>query len=356
MKQVFIITIVASLLTLSQTNAQDVNFAQMNLTPQLMNPGATGVFPGWERVSISHRQQWITVGSPFVTSQFSGDFNLFKDKQNTGKGYLGIGANFYHDVAGDAKLGTNQFSLTVSGVINLDKNQSLSLGIQGGGAQRTAQPGNLTWGNQFDGETFDTNLSSNEANSAASFINPDFGAGLFYDYHGAQSSFSRNAIQNMYMGISMYHITSPTFQYYNGSTDKLKRKIIGIIGFDFDLPSSPLVFSPKVSYTKQGASQEILGTLAGKFMLSQGTKYTGIYNSSYFTFGLNYRNLDALGPMFGLEISGITFSAAYEFNISPLRASTNSQGAFEITLQYRNLNNALFKGRRTKGFSKGGGM
>jgi len=35
---------------------QDVHFVQSSTTPQLINPATAGVFDGWERVSISHRQ------------------------------------------------------------------------------------------------------------------------------------------------------------------------------------------------------------------------------------------------------------------------------------------------------------
>ncbi len=344
------------LFSLSSLYAQDIHFVQTNMVPQLMNPGATGVFGGWERVTLGHRQQWMTLGSPFVTSQFAADFNFFKGNNYGKKGYLGAGINVYNDVAGDAKLGTTQFSLSVSGALNLNKESSLSLGIQGGGAQRSAQVGNLIWANQFDGEEFDTGLASNEANAAASFFQPDFGTGLYYDYHGTKTSFNKTALQKFYAGVSMYHVTSPVFKYYNGSSDKLHKKIVGMIGADVELQGSKFAVTPRLSYMKQGSSQELLITLGGKYELKQGTKYTGIYNSSYVTFGVNYRNNDAIAPMLGVEIAGWTVTAAYEINISPLKATSKSQGGFEVALSWANLNSALFKGRRGKGFQKPGGM
>ena len=345
-----------SMLSYSANFAQDVHFIQTNMVPQLMNPGATGVFGGWERVTLGHRQQWMTMGSPFVTSQFAADFNFLKGNGYGKKGYLGAGINVYNDVAGDAKLGTTQFSLSVAGVLNLNRESSLSLGIQGGGAQRSAHTENLIWANQFDGETFDTELASNEANAATSFFQPDFGSGLYYDYHGTKTSFKKTSLQNFYAGVSMFHLTSPVFKYYNGSSDKLHKKIVGMIGADVALQGTKFAITPRVAYTKQAASQELLITLGGKYELKQGTKYTGIYNSSYLTFGINYRNKDAIAPMFGVEISGWTVTAAYEINISPLKTASKSQGGFEIALSWANLNSALFKGRRGKGFQKPSGM
>jgi type IX secretion system PorP/SprF family membrane protein len=158
---------------------QDVHFVQSSTTPQLINPATAGVFDGWERVSISHRQQWLSIGSPYVTSQLSADLNLLKNENGTSKGYLGVGINFYSDVAGDAKFGTNKFSLALNGIIQVTEDQTASVAIEIGGAQRSGDVNKLEWGNQFNGQDgFDSQIASNEAN-ISSFIHPDFGLGVF---------------------------------------------------------------------------------------------------------------------------------------------------------------------------------
>ena len=167
---------------------------------------------------------------------------------------------------------------------------------------------------------------------------------------------SRKEIQRLYAGVSMYHLTSPTREFYAGATDKLDKRFVGQVGAELDVPNSKFVFAPSFAIFIQGPNTQILGTLAGKFRMKEGTKYTGIYNNSYLTFGLNYRNQDAVAPMIGVEIANYKFGVAYEFNISPLQSSTNSQGSFEVTFQWANFQTALFQGRRTKGFKKPGGM
>ena len=90
--------------------------------------------------------------------------------------------------------------------------------------------------------------------------------------------------------------------------------------------------------------------------MKEGTKYTGIYNNTYLNFGIIYRHSDAVAPMIGFELANYKLGIAYEFNISPLQSSTNSQGSLEVTFQWANFQNALFQGRRSKGYKKPGGQ
>lgn len=338
------------------TYGQDVHFVQTSSTPILINPAATGVFQGWERVSLAHRQQWFTIGAPYMTSQISADINLFKQVQDKQKAHMGVGINFYNDIAGDGKLGTNQGSLLVSGIVNIAENQTLSAGLEIGAAQQSIKMQNLTWGSQFDGEGFDSDIVPGEGNSAATLVYADMGAGIFYNMQNVTSTMARKEVQRLYAGVSYYHLTTPSRQFYNGSVDKLNAKLVGQVGAEMDIPNSKFVFAPSVVYINQGPNNMILGTLAGKFRIKEGTKYTGIYNNTYLNFGLTYRSKDAIAPIIGLELANYRLGLAYEFNVSPLQSSTNSQGSFEITFQWANFQTALFQGRRTKGFKKPGGM
>ena len=58
---------------------QDVHFAQSSFIPQLINPATVGVFNGWERVTLSNRNQWLGFDKSYLTSQFSLDMNLLKN-------------------------------------------------------------------------------------------------------------------------------------------------------------------------------------------------------------------------------------------------------------------------------------
>lgn len=333
---------------------QDVHFVQTSTNPQLINPATAGVFDGWERVSISHRQQWLSVGSPYVTSQLSADLNLLKNENGTSKGYLGIGLNFYNDVAGDAKFGTNKFSLAVNGIIQVAEDQTASVAIEVGGAQRSGDVSKLDWGNQFNGQDgFDSQIASNEAN-ISSFIYPDFGAGVFYRFNAHKSTFVIEELQNFYAGASYFHFSQPVLKYGNGDLDSLYSKMVFHGGMQWDIPGSKVAFAPSFAYFQQSKFKETLSTLLVKFRLHEGTRYTGMYSESYFSIGATYRSSDAIVPQIQLELGSYIIGLSYEITTSKLNNA--AQGGFEVSFQWANMNNALFKGRRTKGWKKPAAM
>lgn len=334
---------------------QDIHFIQSSLVPQLINPAATGVFEGWERVSISHRQQWLSMGSPYITSQVSADLNLLKgDNSNKKWGYLGLGLNFYNDVAGDGKFGTNQISISASGIVPIDDVHSVSAGIQFGGAQRTGNINSLTWGNQWNGtDGFSSDISSNETNTNTSFVYPDLGIGVFYSYADYKSTMVRKEFQNIYGGVSYYHVTRPYLMYRNGSNDRLYSKLIFSGGAALEIPRTTLAIAPSFAYFTQGPYSETLISLLLKFRLKNGSKYTGIYSDSYFSIGAATRWNDSFAPKICFEIGSVKLGLAYELTTSTLANAANN--SFEISLQWANLKTALFTGRRTKGWKKPGG-
>ena len=88
---------------LFNADAQDVHFSQFGQTPQLINPGATGVFDGNVRGILNYRTQWGAFGNPYTTYAASVDMPIAKG--NGQNAYFGLGANFYKDIAGAADFG-----------------------------------------------------------------------------------------------------------------------------------------------------------------------------------------------------------------------------------------------------------
>jgi len=66
----------------SYFTAQDIHFAQSAQVPTIINPANAGLFQGWERVILNHRQQWTTVQSPYVTTNGSLEFNIGKPENH----------------------------------------------------------------------------------------------------------------------------------------------------------------------------------------------------------------------------------------------------------------------------------
>ena len=328
--------------------AQDVHFAQSTFVPQLINPASIGVFNGWERVTISNRKQWLGIDKSYMTSQFSFDMNLLKNDNGKQKSYLGLGLSFFNDIAGEGQFGINQLNFSISGIIPIAENQTVSAAIQMGAVQRTGKLGNLSWGNQFDGTSFDPNINSNESSSNTSFFHEDFGAGVFYSYNGKKNNLTRNELSNIYAGVAYFHVSQPQLKFSNGNEDKLDAKLVIHSGAQLDIPNSEWASAASFVYMNQGPHQMFLINAMMKARLRNGTKYTGIYSESYFGFGLIHRINDAIAPQIMVEFGSCKIGLLYELSVSEI--SQANSGGFEISFQWANTRNALFKSRGSKGF------
>ena len=329
---------------------QDIHFTQTPLVPQLINPATVGVFEGWERITLSSRKQWYGIENSYFTSQFSADLNLLKNDNGPNKGYLGLGISFYNDVAGDGEFGINQLNLSISGIIPIAEGQTVAAAIQVGGVQRSGNLSSLMWGNQFNGTTFDTQLTSNEANGMSSYFHEDFGAGVFYKYNSSKSTLVRNEISKLYAGAAFFHITTPNLKYTNGTTDLLNSKFVLHGGAEVDLPGSEWSAASSFVFMDQGPHKSTMINFLMKARMKNGTKYTGVYNESYFGFGLIHRFKDALAPQILFEFGSYKIGILYEMTVSDLNAA--SKGGFELSFQWANMRDALFTSRRLKGHKK----
>ncbi|MFN3917103.1 MAG: PorP/SprF family type IX secretion system membrane protein [Flavobacteriales bacterium] len=339
---------------LVSVDAQDIHFSQTNQVSQFINPALVGHFDGWERVNLAHRQQWTSIGSPFVTSGIGVDLNFFKQEYGSKKAHMGVGLIFNNDIAGDAKLGTNQGVVSLSAIVPIAENHTLSAGIQGGIGQRSGNINNLTWGNQFNGDEFDAQIPSGEANSLTSLVYPDFGLGLNYTFENLKSNMVRKELMRLNVGFAYHHFNKPEIDFYAGNTGKLFAKLVAHTSFHMDIPNSLWAFEPSASYFSQGPYREIYGGLLAKYRLKQGTKYTGINKEGYFCFGSNLRFNDAIIPVVAFEMGNYRLGVSYDVVISQLQAASRMQGGFEITFQWINMKDALFKRRRGQFGGKGG--
>ena len=65
---------------INSVSGQDPHFSQYFSSPLTLNPAMTGYFKGDYRMSANFRQQWWSVGSPFVTNTLSYDTKLMQTK------------------------------------------------------------------------------------------------------------------------------------------------------------------------------------------------------------------------------------------------------------------------------------
>lgn len=327
--------------------AQDLHFSQTIQTPLLINPAAAGVFDGWERVTVNHRNQWLGSATQFMSTSISADANFGKTQMND-RAHFGVGLMFYTDVGGDGNFGNQQGSLTLSGILPMGgTGHTLSAGIQGGFGQRSVNIANLTFNSQWDGNGFNSNVLSGETNLGNSFAYVDASGGILYQFDGGQSTFSRNNQFKFQIGFSGYHLNAPKLKYSSGiGEERLARKFVAHTRVIAEVAGSKWSVDGSAAQFMQGGHYEtILGGLL-RYRFENGTKITGLSHDAFLSFGAYFRVRDALIPAVMLDWRGFQFGMSYDVTVSKLR-NVNS-GSLEFSLAYRNMHDSLFKtkGRR----------
>jgi type IX secretion system PorP/SprF family membrane protein len=317
---------------------QDVHFSQFGQTPQLINPGATGVFDGAIRGNLNYRTQWGAFGNAFNTYAASFDMPI----ANKGRGgYFGIGANFYKDVAGTADFGNFLGSISVSGILPVAKNHSFSLGLQAGFGQYSANLAKLTWGSQFNGTEFDTDINSNENFSGGSVSYIDMGAGVFYEFKNSSAEFFGTDLSKFSLGIAGYHLNKPKQDFLSNTEDEIPMKIVSQFAGTFDIRGSKLALVPSMFYAFQGPHSELTPGMLFKLRMGASTKYTGFFKQSAIYFGGHYRLKDAIIPQVYLEFTDYMIGVSYDYNNSALSTITGGNGGLEISIRYINRPKAI---------------
>lgn len=345
MRKIYLLT--AALMSIGSAISQDLHFSQTSQTPLLINPAATGVFDGWERLTINHRNQWLGSATQFQSTAIAADVNLGKSRMND-RAHLGLGLMFFNDKGGDSDFGNQQGSISLSGILPMGGyGHSISAGLQGAFGQRSANINNVSFMSQWSGSGFDPSLPSGEVNTVNSFSYADASAGFFYMYDGGKNTFARDNEFKLQIGVAAYHINQPKLKYVSGLVgEQLHRKYVAharviseIVGSKWSIDASALQF------IQGGHYETILGMMI-RYRFENRTKLTGLSHDAFLTFGSYFRVKDAIVPSVGIDWRGFQFGVSYDATISYLRKAYT--GSLEFSLSYRNLHDSLFKTRKRR--------
>jgi type IX secretion system PorP/SprF family membrane protein len=325
-------------------HAQDPHFSQYRMTPLLVNPGYTGLHYNLRAV-VNYREQWKSVATPFSTAAFSFDMNTAKDKRK--KASLGVGLQLLNDRAGDAKMGMTQGNLNISGILNLDEKSKLSLGIMGGFGQRSINYSALRWENQYENGAYNSNASTGENLVSNNFTYMDAGAGIVWSYGKEQGYITQNNGLKMNIGASFYHFGLPTTSYLGNTSETMNTKITAHASAEIGKENTNLTFIPEVIFVQQGSQREIIVGNVFRYLISEGSHFTGFVKSSAVSLGLNYRLKDALITSVMFEYSNFAVGFSYDINLSTLSTASNSRGGFELALRFVTPN-PFSKGYRSR--------
>lgn len=340
MKKIILISIFTTSLV---GMAQDEHFSQIGQTEMFLNPGNAGVQHDMRAV-VNYRKQWSSFVSPFETMGFSFDMTTSK-KRNT-NGFVGVGLSALHDKAGSSRISSTKVNLNVSGALLLDDNNLLSLGLMGGFGQTSANFSALRWESQYDG-SYNSNLGSGESFSDASFTYLDAGAGLVWSYGKTQSYITANDEVKANVGISAFHFGLPQ-QSFLGSEETKNTKFVLFGNAELGQKNSHLTFIPEVMIAVQGNQKNIVVGNNFRYLIKEGSRYTGFVKQSAISFGLHYRYMDAVITSAQLNWSNYAIAMSYDWNVSTLTEVSHLRGGFEVSLKFVTPNPFSYQGSRVK--------
>lgn len=327
-------------MTFYEMCSQDIHFTQFNMIPVFVNPAQAGKFNGNFRGVIGYRNQWASVTKyPYTT--YGGVIDAPTKSQGK-KGFWGFGLNVFADKAGEGGLKTTVANLYAAYHVRVSQNGFLSGGLTGGILQRSLQPSQLRFENQFDGIGHNSSLNSGETFAYQSFVKPSLGAGVSYAWGDDKSA---NVISNnnyagkkINIGFSVFNVTSPNYSFLKASSDKLawRYSAFAMTSFGIDNTNMAILPSALLNFQKK-ATDIMLGTLI-RYTLKEQSKYSQKVKGSAINIGGYYRWNDAFAPVFMLETGSLAFGVSYDLNVSGLKNVSNGKGGLEIMIRYLNPN------------------
>ena len=300
--------------------AQDPNFSQFFASPLTMNPAMTGKFSGLYRVAGNYRNQWPTINQAYTTSTASIDAAILKDNipefDQFGVGFMG-----FTDRSGNNVLQYNYLSFSTAYHKALDENgdHQLGVGFQGTYSSKRLDVSSLKFEDMLrsDGFTGLTTETFNGSKLNTSYF--DVNAGILYNG-------TTNGENNIYAGVSMYHLNQPK-ETFNEGDFKLGRRLTIQAGGSVPYGEDAIHFSANHS-RQAGATNTLIGGAYGKLMNPEQPIPTILYLGSWYRLG------DAVIPYVGLEFGEFHIGATYDVNVSKLKPASNMRGGMEISLIY----------------------
>ncbi len=300
--------------------AQDLHFSQFFNSPLSTNPANTGFIPdGNYRIGINYRNQWATIPVPYKTMSAFGDFQLFRERLTYG--WVGVGGMVLRDVAGSGNLTSTKAYGSVAYHQLLGQSSLLSAGFNVGYADKRVDLNKLTFGTQWNGQFFDSQMFSGEPITQASVGYLDMQVGMNYAYFPTEEIYING-------GFSVHHVNEPRETFYAGN-NQIERRYIGFLNASLKV-SDNVIVNPGAYYARQAsASETMVGAYAAYNLADHGAKQ--VFGGAY------YRVKDAFSFLVGYQMNNFRLMFNYDVTSSSLAISNSRQGAYELSLLYIGL-------------------
>ncbi|MBI1289463.1 MAG: type IX secretion system membrane protein PorP/SprF [Flavobacteriales bacterium] len=326
--------------------SQDIHMVQFTETPQLINPGQTGVFNGKIRAIVNYRDQWASVDAPYRTFGFNYDQRISPKKWKK-KASLCVGLAAYRDDAGDLGLHTTSGVISLASSLHLTNTQTVTAGIQSGVIYRGIDMSKAVWGSQYDGNNYDPTMASGEVSNFNSFINPDVSMGFAWNLNEPHGI---GPFRELYVraGTGIFHLNRPRQKFNLGEDDRLDVRWTIHADAMMGVGSGRSYIVPMFLFQMQGPSTEAVFGGMYRFLLRDAAQVTGFVKGGALGMGATYRWGDAITPMVSVEYLWMRLGVSYDVNLSKLRNATNYQGGLEISLRVILADGFYWTGRQSR--------
>lgn len=320
----------------SIAQAQERYLTQFYAAPLILDPSLTGNFDGNYRVNLAYRNQWSkNLENPFST--FTGNIDLNFDIGGRSKRVHDVasaGIYFASDKAGVLNFGNTEMGLAGAYHKALGPGQMLSAGLYLSLNQRNINFTNVTFEDQFNGESGYTAPTS-ERLAENNFAFFDQGIGVNYaNYASGQHGFN--------FGLALAHLSQPEISFYKLDSDaapgtasfKMPMKLTFHAGGRVIL-SDFFSLYPRLMYQRQGVQDMATGGANIKMDINTIALHFGLWGRGA---GVNSKyNFDSAGFLAGIEYNNWLVGVSYDLAIPNIIHYSRNQGAFEITLSYFGL-------------------
>lgn len=305
--------------------AQDIHFSMYDFAPIYLNPALTGAYEGSFRIGGIYRDQWNGLKSNiplagggtrpvtgFKTPDVYLDAPLFR---GFGKAdWVGLGANFFYDMAGTANLTKMDVKLALAYHLALSKSRRVYLSIAPsvGYVQNRLDASALVMEDGTDA------ILVNGANTKSNYI--DMGAGLLLNA-------ILNSKMNFNLGFSANHILEPTDNFLN-ETAKVPRRYTAHGTFNIDV-APRITLSPTAMYNLQAKTSELNTQLLAGFHLNQQKDVTLVAGAGY-----RFGEAGNVIARLGFNYKQFKIGAAYDIVTGGLTGAGGRKDAFELGVMY----------------------
>ena len=318
------IVLVLALSCVNSVYAQDIHFSQIFETPLLRNPALSGLFKGDVRVQTVYRSQWNSITNAYQTGSANIEYKIPRGENGD---YLTLGTQILYDKAGTATLTSTHFlpALNYHKSMNADKSTYLSLGMMAGMVQRSIDRSKITTNSQFNGSSYDPNLSNRENFTKSAYRYFDATVGMSFS-----TQIGDNQDNNMYLGAAYHHFNKPSnLGFYTNSNVEMTPKWTFSGGVRMSTTDDSYI-TFEGDYSSQGVNKEIIAGLL------YSRKLDDIDNPKYIIHGGSYFRLnDAVIPVVKIETAPFAFAMSYDINISGLKRVSTGRGGFEFSITYQ---------------------